>query len=465
MLLDRWPRNHYNGFGRLCDPHAQNGAYMARQFLVAATLLCLCVSACHSQPASPTITRMGNGLTVILLEDHATELVGVDVWVKAGSGNENASSNGVSHFIEHMVFGATQKRQPGDMDLEMESVGAVLNAHTSRDWAHFDTTVSSRYMSKALDVLADALSNAQFRENDLQRERMVLLEEVRKQQIDPIEVCKAAIAARVFGSHPYGLPVQGTPDTIRAITRQQVLDYYHTYYVPRNTAVVLVGDIEPQRALTEIGRAFQGYSNVPAPEPVPSEIKPIAAQVNERIESQFKQTYTTVGFLGPPGSDAADVCATDVLLAYMGFGYRSWMDDQLGGKMRIADATSADFLTQKQRGMITMFAATTDANLDKVKGAIFAKIAAIRTEGIPEGGLAVAKRSLLGQYAFQNETVGGVANSLGFYFAVSEPGFAVKYVSCVQAVTNQDIVRVAHKYLDPGQAVVLVFAPKQGGAQ
>jgi zinc protease len=433
--------------------------------VVPATLLSILISTSYAQPPSPTITRMGNGLTVILVEDHATELVGVDVWVKAGSGNENATNNGVSHFIEHMLFGATQKRQPGDMDLEMESVGAVLSAHTSRDWAHFNTTVSSRYLSKALDVLADALSNAQFRDPDLKRERLVLLEEVRKQQTDPVEICKSAIAAEVFGSHPYGLPVQGTPDTIRTITRQDVLDYYRAYYVPRNTAVVLVGDIDPQRALTEIGRAFQGYSNAPVPEPVPTEIKPIAAQVNKRSESRFKQTYITIGFLGPPGSDYPDVCATDVLLAYMGFGYRSWMEEELAGKMGLAGATAADFLTQKHRGMITIFAATAEANLDKVKGSIFAKIAALRSEGIPEPGLTLAKRSLLGRYAFQNETCGGMANSLGFYFAVSEPEFAVNYVSCIQAVTNQDIIRVVQKYLDPSRAVVLVLAAKPGGAQ
>jgi len=438
---------------------------MARRFLVPAILLFLLISTSRAQPSAPTITRMGNGLTVVLIEDHATELVGVDVWVKAGSGNESAKNNGVSHFIEHMVFGATQKREPGDMDLEMESVGAVLNAHTSRDWAHFDTTVSSRYLAKALNVLADALSNAQFRELDLQRERLVLLDEVRKLQSDPIEVCKAAIAAEVFGSHPYGLPVQGTPDTIRTIKRQDVLDYYQKYYVAKNTAVVLVGDIDPQQALTEIGRAFQGYSSAPAPEPVPAEMTPIPKPVSKRAEVPFKLTYLTIGFLGPPGSDYSDVCATDVLLAYLGFGYRSWMEEELKGKMGLASQTSADYLTQKQRGLISFFAATTQANVEKAMGAIFARLAALRSEGIPESSLALAKRSLLGQYAFQNETYAGLANSLGFYFTVSEPEFAVKYPGCVQAVTNQDIIRVAQKYVDPNRVVILVMAPKQGGAQ
>lgn len=435
-----------------------------RQLTVALALLFLASGTVHAQQAAPTVTRMGNGLTVILLEDHAAPLVGVDVWVKAGSGNETPKNNGVSHFIEHLVFGATKKRDAGELDLEMESVGATLNARTSRDWAHFSTTVSSRYLPKALDVLADALSNAQFREQELQQERLVLLEEIAKLQTDPIEVCKHAIAAELYGSHPYGLPVEGTQENIRTISRQDIIDYYRTYYVPKNTAVVLVGDIDKQRALSEIGKAFQGYGSAALPELPTAELKPPDKQTNKLLTKPFKLTYLTIGFAGPVGNDFSDVCATDLMLAYMGYGYRSWMVDELQGKMKLATLVSADYLTQRQRGIITMFAAPTDGNLDKAKGAIFAKIASLRSEGIPEDGLATAKRSLLGDFAFQNETYGGRANSIGFYFAVSEPEFATNYINCIQSVTNADIMRVAQKYLDTSRCVVLVVGP-DGGAR
>ena len=119
---------------------------------------------------------MGNGLTVIIHEDHAAELVGIDVWVKAGSRFETAANNGVSHFIEHLLFGATQKRQTGDMDREMESLGATLDAHTSFDYANFSTTVSSRYLLKALDVFSDAVNYSQFPTADIDRERMVIVD-------------------------------------------------------------------------------------------------------------------------------------------------------------------------------------------------------------------------------------------------------------------------------------------------
>ena len=422
-------------------------------------------SACYAQLALPVVTKMGNGLTVILLENHSSELVAVDIWVKAGSSNETPKNNGVSHFIEHLVFGSTLKRRPGDMDVEMESIGGVLSARTSRDWAHFSTTVSSRYLAKALDVLADAMMNAQFPEHEIQRERFVLLDEIRRLESDPVEVCKTTIASMVFGAHPYGLPIQGSTDSIKAITREDVLNYYHEYYTPNNAAVVLVGDIDPQKALSEVGKAFQGWSASTKPQPQLPEAQPLNERVVKRVEGTFKQTYLTIGFLGPRGSDYEDVCATDVLLSYLGYGYRSWLEDEVTNKMGLASAVSADFLTQRDQGMITIFAATTRANVEKVRDLVFDKITEIRTRGIPDESLALAKRSLLGRYAFQNETVEGIANSFGFYFAVSEPEFAVKYVNCVQAVRNEDIIRVAQKYLDPDRAAIMLLAPKEGGVE
>lgn len=450
-----------------CTGHSlQTGNRMMRTFLAVITVIALVSSVqslAEAQPAEPFITQMGNGLTVIIREDHAAELVGVAVWVKAGSSNETEKNNGVSHFIEHLVFGATAKREPGEMDLEMESIGATLNARTSKDWAQFNTVVSSRYLRQALDVLADAMTAARFRDQDIEQERRVILDEIAKKETNPIAVCKDYLARELYGSHPYSLPVEGTRESVLAISRQDIVDYYRKYYVPRNMAVVLVGDVDKERAVAEIGRAFQGLAGAPAPKQSASEIAPITQQVNKTLKAPLDSTCVAVGFHGPPGADYKDVCAIDVLLAYLGFGYRSWMAEALKGKMALATEVSADFLTQRHPGAISLIVQTTDANVEKVKGAIFARIAAIRNEGLAESDLALAKRSLLGQYAFENETYGGMAASYGFYFAVSEPQFASKYVECVQSIRNEDIIRAAQKYLDPTRAVVLIIGPNQGG--
>jgi len=408
---------------------------------------------------------MGNGLTVILHEDHAAPLVAVDIWVKAGSGSETADNSGVSHFIEHLAFAATSNRDPGEMDIEMETAGAVLNAHTWRDWAHFHTTVSSRYVSKALDVLADAMMNSQFRKQDIHRESLIIQDEISKKQTDPMRIAKDHLAKALYGDHPYGLPVEGTAKSISSLTRDDILDYYKKHYVAGNTAVVLVGDIGVQKALAEVGRAFQGMPSTAAPEFASEPPTPPQSQVNISIESPYGFNYLGIGFLGPPGSEYEDVCAMDVLMSYLGFGYRSWMSDVLRGKMELAVNVSADFLTHRQEGMISLIAAAKAQNAEKAKGAIFAELARLSEGGISQQEMDIAQRSLLGTYAFETETYEGMASSLGFYYAVSEPQFSDTYVECIRAVTNADIVRVAKKYLHPDHAVVVTLEPSNGGSQ
>lgn len=437
---------------------------MIRTILSAGFLLFLLQSTAFTQPAEFKIIKMDNGLTIILQEDHAVELVGIDVWVKAGSAMETAETNGVSHLIEHLAFGSTTKYTQGEMDLEMESLGATLDAHTSRDWAHFSTTVSSRYLPKALDVFADIVTGAQFDQAELDRERLVITDEIIKKETKPFDVCTDYLAKELYGNHPYSLPVEGTAETVAKITRQQVADYYHKLYVPSNMAVVLVGDIDSQQAISEIGRAFQALPKTPAPEQKPVEITPPAAQVYKTFKAPYKYDYLAMAFVGPSGDSFADVCAMDVLMTYIGYGRWNWMQDELSKKMGLAAETSGDFLTQKYPSMISLAAATTDANTVSAKNAILKKIEEIRQQGIPAGNLALAQREVLGEYAFQNETYGGRANTAGFYFAVSDAQFASKYIDCVQAVTNDDIMRVARKYLDPTKAVIIVVGPDGGGA-
>lgn len=438
---------------------------MILRLILASSAICLLQFPVLAQPAEPVVTRMGNGLTVIVQEDHAAELVGIDVWVKAGSGSETPDTNGVSHMIEHLAFAATSKRQPGQVDREMESLGATLDAHTSYDWAHYNTTISSRYLAKALDVLADVVSGPQFRDVDIEREKPVIMDEIARKQTDPMAVCRDLLRKEVYGDHPYSLTIEGTAESIKKITRQNLLEHHNRYYAAGNMAIVLVGDLDVQRAVEEVGKAFQRLPNKPAPNTESKAITPPESQVNKSIREPFKMDYLAIGFLGPKAADETDICAMDVLLTNFGFGYRSWLADELKGKMGLAIDVDSEFLTQRDPGMVSIVAGVASQNVDKAKGAIFAQLAKLRSDGISPGELALAKRSLLGQYAFQNETYGGRANSRGFYFAVSQPEFAAKYVSCVQSVTNEDVVRVAEKYLDPAHAVVLAVGANQGGSK
>ncbi len=428
---------------------------------IAAALFVLVIAAAGAlgQPSAPLITTLDNGLTVILQEDHSSELVGLDVYVKAGSAKETQKSSGTSHFIEHLLFATTKTRKAGDMDREMESLGATLDAHTNYDYAHFNTTVSSRYLPKALDIFFDAINNSEFREQDIARERLVILDEIARSYGVPENVCRQLLAKLIYGEHPYALPIEGTRASVKDITRNDILDFYHRYYVPANIAIVLVGDIDTKNALELVKKAFQCKPT----SAITASSKPIIAKITQQLvfskKYSFDTNYLAIGYLGPLASDYEDVCAADVLLTHIGLGYRSWLSDYLkNNKMLIFDG-KADCLTQPEPSLITIMVSASTTNIVQVKDAIFAMIEDIKKDGLSQADIDRAKRSLLGEFAFQVETVSGRANNYGFYFAVSDPSFASKYTDCVQSITNEDIKKVALKYLNPSAAAVVTVGP------
>lgn len=422
-------------------------------------------SGCVAQPQSPQIVRMGNGLTVILQEDHTTPLVAVDVWVRSGLLYETAANNGVSHFIEHLAFTSTAKFGPGEMDEEMESLGSTLDARTSTDWTRFGVTVMSRYLPQAVGVLAEAVARPRFRDVDVEAERRVILDEIARKETEPFKICKDHLSAVLYGDHPYCRSIEGPRDTIATLTRQSIVDYYQKRYVPDNIAVVMVGDVEPQKAISEIGKAFQGMNGKPSQDKDPEPPAALASQVTRSFHGPYKLGYIGVGFVGPRGIEYQDVCTVDLLLTALGSGYRSWMSEELRGNMGLITEGHADFLTQRGPGLISIIASCPEEKMDQAREAILAKLADVRKNGISADALALAQRSLLGEYAFQNETPTGRAQSYGFYYSVSDTQFAHTYVNCIQSVTNEDIIRVAQKYLDPAHAAIVLMGSSRKDSQ
>ncbi len=407
-----------------------------------------------------TVTKMGNGLTVVLSEDHAAELAAVDIWVKAGTCRETPEISGVSHMIEHLVFAGSQKRPNGAVDIEMESLGATLNGHTSRDWTHFGGTIASRYLDKAIEVLADSVSSPLFREQEIAKEKLVILDEIAAKSTKPFGVALDILGQDIYGKFPYALPLEGTSSSIRGMTRKTIQDFYTKYYTPSNMAVVVVGDFDSSQVVNSIGKYFQG-KQIDVPIPDLESPKPPAAQVRKTVTANIPAPTLAIGYLGPGVADFKEVCATDILLTHLGLGYRSWLSEELVKNKKLASDVTSDFLTQKYPSCMAIFAMVKPGSESDAVAAILARVEALRENGLSPGELGVAQRSLLGDYAFENETYEGRAGSYGFYWTIADPTLADQYVDIVVSVTNDDLKSVAKKYLDPNKAVILSIEPEK----
>jgi zinc protease len=199
----------------------------------------------------PGLHRAGlsNGLTAIVKENHRAPVVAVQVWIQAGSVYETEKERGITHLIEHMIFKGTGKRGPGEVAKEIESVGGSINAYTSLDYTVYHCVVPKQFLNNALDVLSDAVFHSSFDPEELEREKKVVIEEIRMRDDRPKTRLSSLSMETAYKAHPYGFPVIGYPETVKSFGRKDILAYMERRYRPSQIAVVVVGDVEASQTL------------------------------------------------------------------------------------------------------------------------------------------------------------------------------------------------------------------------
>jgi len=397
-----------------------------------------------------TVLRtLPNGMRLLVREQHGAALVAVDIWVRAGSVYEGPEESGAAHFIEHLIFKGTPTRRPGEIDAAIEDLGATLNAGTTRDAAHFYTTVAAPYVDTALEVLADALQNATFAPEEVERERAVILDEMARGRNDRRKQALNLLYERIYGKHPYARPILGLPDSLKRISRDAIVGFYRRLYAPNNTTVVLVGDITPDAAEKAVRKAFGGWKKGDVPANGLSGDRVIGLSGSHSPTHPLTQSPAlAVGFRVTSGDNAAEVCAADVLTALLGHEQTGRLAAALQ-RSGLAAEVAADYATLRGPGVFALYAETDPPNVEKVQRVFEEQIARLRTRPVSADELEVAKRRVLGAYLFDIETYAGQARTLGFYDTVHDYRFAVDYVDNIRKVTTRDILAFAQRYFEP----------------
>jgi zinc protease len=403
---------------------------------------------------------LDNGLTVLIRESHASPVVTLDIWVNTGSINEPRQINGVSHFLEHMMFKGTETHKVGEIDRIVEGVGGMWNAGTSKDFTHYYLTVGSPHTDVGLDVLADVMMHSSLDPGELEKERKVILEEYYRKQDNPGALLYEKIYDIAYASSPLKQPVLGVPDSISTITRQQMFDYYHRYYTPDNMALVVAGDVDTQTLLNKIRSTFDGFDRRFTPYTNP----PIPEERNsgklETISKEIKETYFALIFPGPSIQQPDDVYAMDLLLYVLGEGRSSRLQQEIKEKKRLVSTIGVTYPTHKLKGVFIVSATLKRENLDQTREAILAELEKARTKGVKRSELAKAKKLLTNVYYFSNETTAGQCASIGFYYTLSgDMAFEKNYLDNIRKQTVGDLRRVAKKYLRPDALDQVIIEP------
>jgi len=402
---------------------------------------------------------LGNGLTVVIRPNPASPVAAVQAWVKSGSTTETDARAGMSHILEHMAFKGTKRRGNGEIAREVESLGGEINAYTSFDQTVYHITISGRYLEHALDILADTLENSVFDATELSRELEVIVEEVRMNEDNPGRVVNKALFREAFRVHPYGRPVIGYVDTIRKTTRDDLVSYFRTWYVPGNMVLVIAGGVDPAAVRPLIEKTF---GRIPA-RPVPgAERSAEPPQAGTRVvlkEKEARRAYIETGFHGPSMADP-DVYAFDLLSMILGSGETSRLHLSVKDRLGLADSVYASSYTPRDPGLMFVGGVVPP---EKARDALREMLReTFRAAFVPPEGpeLARAKTATEAEFLYSLESQAALARHVGFYeTTLSDAGFERTYLRKIRAVTAEDIQAVAKKYLSPENLTVAAVLP------
>ncbi len=403
-------------------------------------------------------TVLDNGLVIIVEENHRAPVVAVQVWVKAGSVYETDKQAGITHLIEHMIFKGTKKRGPGEIASVIESMGGSINAFTSYDYTCYHVTGPRDILDTALDVLSDAIFHSVFDPQELEREKKVVLEEMRMREDRPAVALAEAIMAKAYLRFPYRRPIIGYPDTVKSFTRKDILNYMARRYRPCQIAVVIVGDVNAETAMAKAAEFFgkppkEPPDKVKFPEEPPKET-PSLVTLNREVQ----EGYFHLALPGPNLLDK-DAPVMDVMAALLGQGESSRLYRRLIREENLAHTISAYTFTPMGPGLFEVSGTASPENLRQVLKEALVEIFRLKYEPVLPEELEKAKVMVAAGFVYSRETMQGEARKLGtFEMIASDPLKAQAYYQAVKAVTVEDIREAAQKYFSPKAVVAGLLA-------
>ncbi|HWQ13468.1 MAG TPA: pitrilysin family protein [Roseiflexaceae bacterium] len=412
-----------------------------------------------------------NGMLVLLRESHAAPVASCFLWYRVGSRNETLGATGVSHWVEHMLFKGTPAIPKGEMDRLIARNGGTFNAFTSTDYTAYYETLPADRIGLALHIEADRMVNSLFEPEEVESERTVILAEREGYENDPDWWLNEAVMAAAFQVHPYRNEVIGWRSDLLALTRDDLVRHYQTFYTPNNAILVLVGDFASGAMLAQVERLF---APLPPGPPVPPVRLEEPEQQGERrviVRRPGAAQYVQLAYHVPAcrHPDFAPLLVLDAVLS--GAKPLSYGGAQTNRSARLYRALVETGLASYAG---SSFRATIDPHLfefsatvqeghtaAEVEAALAAEVEKIQQEGVSADELAKVQKQVRAQLAYSGESVTGQALLLGMWEVLDTFRRNYTLLDEVRAVTAADVQRVAQRYLVVDKRTVGHFIPTE----
>lgn len=356
------------------------------------------------------ISTLVNGVQVISEEVGHVRSIALGIWVRVGSRYENADNNGVTHFIEHMLFKGTNRRSAKDIAEEVDSMGGQLNAFTAKEYTCYYIRMIDENLAQGMDILADMLLNSKFEESDIDKERSVIEEEIKMYADAPDELANDLFNALVWPNHPLGRPILGTEDTLKQINRQVLTEYMQKMYTGSNIVIACAGKVEHEELVSLCERYF---GNLPKGER--NQYLPLSSfnYAQSWVQKETEQVQICLGVEGIANDDSDEQYAMSILNAYLGGGMSSRLVQKIREDMSMAYSIYSYHSSYSDVGLWGIAAATRAENSREMVRIILSELQDVARYGITESELKRVLGQFKGSIYLGNESVSSRMNRLG----------------------------------------------------
>lgn len=405
--------------------------------------------------------KLKNGLSVLLMENHKSPVVSVQMWVKTGSADERKGEEGISHFIEHLVFKGTEKFGVGEIASTVEAAGGELNAYTSFDQTVFYVNISREFSDVALEVISEMMGFPKFDSREIDNEREVVIEEIKRSNDSPSRQASRLLFSSVFKTHPYGIPVIGYDRIIRKVSRKTLFDYYTSRYVPKNMHLVVAGDFDAREMAEKIDATF-GRLNVFKLRKAARKSEPKQAKARLKVatvpfeEAQFHLAWRI------PGASHKDIAALDVLAMILGQGESSRLSQKLRMESTLMTSVGVGTFTPKDGGIITVSGTLNPDQIGPAFDAMRDEMVRFLSEPPTVDELKRAITNLESEEFYAMETIEGIARKAGsLENLMGDYAYFQKFLKQVYALKPEDILKAARKYLTAEAMTLVMTVPRK----
>lgn len=351
-----------------------------------------------------------NGVRVVCEKLQSVRSVSVGIWVGTGSRNEAAKLNGISHFIEHMLFKGTSKRNAAQIAEAIDNIGGQLNAFTGKECTCFYAKTLDEHIAIALDVLSDMFFNSVFASRDIALEKRVIIEEIGMYEDSPEDLVHDVLSETVWGGSPVGYPILGTKKSLRNINRDRITEYMRERYTPYNTVISVAGNFDDAQ-LAELLEKYFGSWEHGAFQEESQDNTVFKADVAIR-EKDIEQVHICIGFEGVKNGDDA-LYPLMTVNNILGGGMSSRLFQRIREKKGLVYSIYSYPTTYRDTGLFTIYAGMNPGNLGEVMHLIYDEIRIMKKKGITKEDLEKAKEQMKGSYILGLESTSSRMNSIG----------------------------------------------------